>query len=106
MHVLPEGHFAARRLSGAVNACTYETAFLDKVREMAPALDARIVVHGEGALNLAAGSLLLADGKLAKGEFTIDMDSIACSDIPDSGVAAMLVGHLRTADFFQVAEQA
>ena len=49
VHVLPEEHFAARRLTGAVNACTYETAFLDKVRELAPGLDTPIVVYGEGA---------------------------------------------------------
>lgn len=180
VHVLPEEHFAARRLAGSVNACTYETAFLDKIRELAPGPDAPIVVYGEGApsldsedaveklvaagytnvtdfrgglreweaagfpleaklppptapaldgsfqvdvtasvirwtgqnlfnhhegtLKLAAGSLFLSNGKPEKGEFTIDMDSIACSDIPDSAMAAMLVGHLRTGDFFQVAE--
>lgn len=180
VHVLPEEHFAARRLTGAVNACTYETAFLDKIRELAPDPGAPIVVYGEGApslesedavaklvaagytnvadfrgglreweaagfpleaklpppsapvldgafqvdvtssvirwtgqnlfnhhegtLKLAGGSLFLSRGKLEKGEFTIDMNSIACSDIPDSAMAAMLVGHLRTSDFFQVSE--
>ena len=180
VHVLPEEHFATRRLARAANACTYETAFLDKVRELAPRVDTPIVVYGEGApsldsedaaaklvaagyvnvadfrgglreweasgfpleanlpppaapvldgsfqidvaasvilwtgqnlfnhhegtVMLAAGSLLLSQGTLEKGEFTINMNSIACSDIPDGAMAAMLVGHLRTADFFQVSE--
>ncbi len=180
VHVLPEEHFATRRLAGAVNACTYETAFLDKVRGLAPRLDTPIVVYGEGApsldsedaagklvaagysnvadlrgglreweaagfpleansappaapvldgsfqidvptsvirwtgqnlfnhhdgtVMLGAGSLHLSNGELEKGEFTIDMNSIACSDIPDGAMAAMLVGHLRTADFFHVGE--
>lgn len=179
LHVLPEEHFAARRLDGAVNACTYETAFLDKVRELAPDPHTPIVVYGEGApsldsadaaaklvaagytnvadfrgglrewaasglpvatyaplpaapvldgsfeiepasvirwtgqnlfnhhegtVKLAAGSLLLEHGNLAKGEFTIDLNSIACSDLSDHTLNAMLVGHLKTSDFFQVAE--
>ncbi|MEY3896817.1 MAG: hypothetical protein RLZZ214_2337, partial [Verrucomicrobiota bacterium] len=165
VHVLPEAHFTARRLAGAVNACTYETAFLDKMRDLAPAPDTPIVVYGEGApsldsadaaaklltagysnitdfrgglgewaaaglpiethaplpvapdldgafemdpaasvirwtgqnlfnhhegtLKLAAGSLLLGHGKLEKGEFTIAMESIACSDLTDSTLNAM-----------------
>ena len=178
--MLPEEHFAARRLAGAVNACTYETAFLEKVRELAPSLDTPIVVYGEGApsldsadaaakllaagysniadfrgglreweaaefpieihapppaapvldgpfemdmaasmirwtgqnlfnyhegtLKLAAGSLLLSQGRLEAAGFTIDMNSIACGDLTDNTLNAMLVGHLRTSDFFQVAE--
>jgi polyisoprenoid-binding protein YceI len=180
VQVLPEEHFATRRLAGSVNACTYETAFVSKIREMAPALDARVVVYGEGApsldsadaaeklaaagysnvadfrgglreweaagfplgaqlpppsapvldgvfqidtagsvirwtgqnlfshhegtVKLAAGSVVLAHGHLERGEFTIDLDSIACTDLADSTMAAMLVSHLRAADFFQVAE--
>ncbi len=180
VHVLPEEHYATRRLAGAVNACTYETSFVSKIREMAPALDAWLVVYGEGepsldsedaaakltaagysnvadfrgglreweaagfplgaqlpppsapvldgtfqidgsgsvirwtgqnllshhegTVKLAAGSVALSHGHLEKGEVIIDMDSIACSDIADSTMAAMLVSHLRTADFFQAAE--
>lgn len=46
----------------------------------------------------------LSKGKLEKGGFTIDMNSIACSDLTDNTLNAMLVGHLKTSDFFQVAE--
>ena len=64
VHVLPEEHFAVRRLAGAVNACTYETAFLDKIRELAPSPDAPIIVYGEGAPSLdsedAAAKLVAA----------------------------------------------
>lgn len=180
LHVLPEEHFAARRIAGAVNACTYETAFLDKVRELAPAPAAPIIVYGEGApsmdsadaahklalagytdvtdfrgglreweaaglpleaqaplpappvldghfhldtsasvirwtgqnsfnhhegtLRLAEGSLQLQHGRLTRGEFVIDMHSIVCTDLADPTWNAMLIGHLQSADFFQVAE--
>lgn len=180
LHVLPEEHFQARRIGGAVNACTYETAFLDKVRELAAGLETPIIVYGEGTpsldsedaaaklaaagysdvtdfrgglrewekagfplegdaalpaapvldgafevdvaasvirwtgqnlfnhhegtLKLAAGSLEIAQGKLVKSGFTIDMNSILCTDLTDKSMAAMLIGHLRTADFFQVGD--
>ena len=178
LHVLPEEHFAARRIAGAVNACTYETAFLDTVRQLAPAPDTPIVVYGEGnpsmdsadaaqklvlggyadvtdfrgglgewvaagmpvesdaplptapvldgtfridpassvirwtgqnlfnhhegTLMLAEGLLQIARGMLVSGEFAIDMNTIVCTDLVDPAWNAMLVRHLRSADFFQV----
>jgi polyisoprenoid-binding protein YceI len=61
LHVTPEEHFAACRLSGAKNACVYETAFLDHVRAMVSDHAASIVVYGAGAPSLdseeAAGIL-------------------------------------------------
>jgi len=180
LHVLPEEHFAARRIAGAVNACCYETAFLDQVRGLAARPDTPLVVYGEGALSLdsedaaarlvaagytdvsdfrgglkeweaaglpmeihaplplppvpdgaygidvaasvirwtgqnlfnhhegtlklAAGALELTQGALESGDFTIDMNSIACTDLTDNGLNAMLLGHLRTTDFFDVKE--
>ncbi len=60
--------------------------------------------YHEGTLKLAAGALVLTQGKLGKGGFTIDMNSIACDDLADSTLNAMLVAHLRTSDFFEVNE--
>lgn len=180
LHVLPEEHFAARRIAGAVNACTYETAFQDKVREWAPDPATPLIVYGEGApsldsadaaaklttagysnvsdfrgglheweaaglplegqaplpatpvldgafridpvasvirwtgqnlfshhegtLQLADGLLQVRQGLLSSGEFTLDMNSIACADLTDSTWNTMLINHLRNADFFQVDE--
>ena len=178
LHVLPEEHFAARHIAGAIYACSYETAFLVKVHQLATKFDTPLVVYGEGApsldsedaaarlvaagysnvadfrgglreweaagfplethaalpeapvldglfeidvaasvirwtgqnlfnyhegtLKLAAGALVLSQGKLGKGGFTIGMTSIACSDLTDSLLNEMLVSHLRTSDFFDV----
>lgn len=52
MHVLPEDHYARRRLAGACNACIYETAFPEKVRELVAEKTTPIVVYGEGAPSL------------------------------------------------------
>jgi polyisoprenoid-binding protein YceI len=58
--------------------------------------------HHSGTVKLSSGSIVLAEGKLISAEFTIDLNSIACEDITDSGVNAMLIRHLRDADFFEV----
>ena len=58
--------------------------------------------HHEGTVRLSSGSLLLEQGRPVKAEFTVDMDSIACSDLTDNVMNRMLIGHLRTADFFDV----
>ncbi|SMO59595.1 YceI family protein [Solitalea koreensis] len=59
-------------------------------------------VTGEhsGAIKLATGSLTY-DGKTIKGgTFTIDMNSISCSDITDANYNGKLIGHLKNDDFF------
>ncbi len=56
--------------------------------------------HHSGTVKLSAGEIVLRQGQLASARFTIDMTSIANEDISDSAMNAMLVAHLRTADFF------
>ncbi|MDN3620498.1 YceI family protein [Polaribacter undariae] len=57
-----------------------------------------------GTVALKSGGLLVEDGKLTSGEFVIDMTSIVNLDIPaDKEGNAKLVGHLTSADFFDVA---
>ena len=178
LHVLPEEIFAAQRLPDSRNACIYETAFLDKVRELGldPATPLVVYGAGEGSLDavtaaeklraagftqvqafegglaawtaaglplegtgqlpqppvpdgtfridtvqsvirwtgrnlfnhhsgtvrLAGGEIHLRQGQLASARFTIDMASIACEDLADPALNAMLLAHLRTADFFDV----
>ncbi len=57
-----------------------------------------------GTVALKSGGILLEDGKLTKGQFIIDMTSIKNLDMaakPEG--AAKLEGHLKSADFFDVA---
>jgi polyisoprenoid-binding protein YceI len=56
--------------------------------------------HHNGTVRLAEGELLVNRGQLASARFAIDMASIACEDLADSAMNAMLLAHLRTADFF------
>ena len=57
-----------------------------------------------GSLKLAGGTVEIRDGKLVAGEFRIDMDSLACTDLADTKMNRMLVDHLRSDDFFDVAD--
>jgi K(+)-stimulated pyrophosphate-energized sodium pump len=56
-----------------------------------------------GTVNFVSGNLVVANGVLTGGEFTVDMNSIVCLDIPaDDESNGKLVGHLKSADFFGV----
>lgn len=58
--------------------------------------------HHSGTVRLAGGEIILRHGQLVSARFTIDMTSIANEDISDSAMNAMLLAHLRTADFLDV----
>ncbi|RYD17052.1 MAG: sulfurtransferase [Verrucomicrobiaceae bacterium] len=57
-----------------------------------------------GSLKLGEGWLDVAGGKPAAGELTVEMDSLACTDLTDSTMNRMLIDHLRSADFFLAEE--
>ncbi len=57
-----------------------------------------------GTVAMQDADLLIEDGELKAGEFTIDMNSIKVIDIPEDNEGnAKLRGHLTSADFFDVA---
>ncbi|MCC5839995.1 MAG: YceI family protein [Opitutales bacterium] len=58
--------------------------------------------HHTGTLALGSGSLTMEDGQPTAAAFTIDMRSIACTDIRDAAANAGLVAHLLADDFFAV----
>ncbi len=59
--------------------------------------------HHSGTMLLAQGGITLRDNALVSAQFSIAMDSMACEDIPDSGMNQMLIGHLKSDDFFDTA---
>jgi polyisoprenoid-binding protein YceI len=61
-------------------------------------------VTGEhfGFIKLKEGTLTLKNGNIASGSFTIDMNTITCTDLEDAETNAKLVGHLKSDDFFGV----
>jgi N-ethylmaleimide reductase len=59
--------------------------------------------HHSGTVMLADGEMVIRDNTLVSARFRIDMNRIACEDIPDPGINRMLIDHLRSSDFFDVA---
>ena len=62
----------------------------------------KITEGHEGNINIMKGVLLINHGKLVGGEFSIDMNSISCSDIEAEKKNKYLVDHLKSDDFFDV----
>jgi polyisoprenoid-binding protein YceI/rhodanese-related sulfurtransferase len=50
INVLPSDAYALEHISGSENVCVYETAFMDKMKELVPGKDTKIVVHGLSAV--------------------------------------------------------
>ncbi|HMX40531.1 MAG TPA: YceI family protein [Saprospiraceae bacterium] len=56
-----------------------------------------------GTVKVQGGNVEFADGKLTGGSFTVDMNSMNCTDL-EGAMAAKVVGHLKSDDFFGVAK--
>jgi len=56
-----------------------------------------------GTILLKSGWLDITAADSAAGEFTLDMDSIADTDLADSALNRMLIAHLKSDDFFDTA---
>jgi polyisoprenoid-binding protein YceI len=57
----------------------------------------------KGTVALTNGFLMMDGDKITGGEFTVNMDSIQNTDLTDAAMKGKLVGHLKSADFFDVA---
>ena len=57
----------------------------------------------DGTVGLSESTLVVENGAITSGEFVVDMASIKNLDIKDEKKSAGLVGHLTSADFFDIA---
>ncbi len=55
-----------------------------------------------GKLKLGRGHIDIDENQLVGAVIPVDMNSLQCSDLDDSAINAMLIAHLRSADFFDV----
>jgi polyisoprenoid-binding protein YceI len=65
----------------------------------------KIVADGNrhrGTVDLSEGTLLVKDGNLVGGDFTIDMATLKATDLEGQDSQARLEGHLKSEDFFEV----
>ena len=65
-------------------------------------IGSKVASSHEGAVNIQKGILMIDHGTLVGGQFSIDMNSISCSDIESEKKNQYLVGHLKNEDFFNV----
>ncbi|HIK66807.1 MAG TPA: YceI family protein [Flavobacteriales bacterium] len=61
----------------------------------------KVVGSHEGEISLKSGELIYDDGNLVGGSFTIDMNSLICTDLSGE-YKGKLEGHLKSEDFFNV----
>ncbi len=62
----------------------------------------KVASSHEGNIEIQKGFLSLDHGTLVGGEFSIDMNSISCTDIESEKKNKYLVDHLKDEDFFNV----
>jgi len=58
----------------------------------------------EGTLAIKSGNLVVDSETIKEGSFVIDLNKIVNTDLTDAKMNEMLVGHLKSADFFDVAK--
>jgi polyisoprenoid-binding protein YceI len=61
----------------------------------------KVTGQHNGTIKLASGQLTVSGNDVKNGAFTIDMNSIACSDL-QGDYNQKLIGHLKGEDFFSV----
>ncbi len=67
----------------------------------------KIVGGHEGTINVSNGVVKFEGDKLVGGSFMFDINTLKCTDIPAEQKAnAKLIGHLKSADFFDVEKHA
>jgi polyisoprenoid-binding protein YceI len=57
-----------------------------------------------GVVSISEGKINAENGTIVSGTFTIDLNSITNTDLTDAGMNGKLVGHLKSPDFFDVAQ--
>lgn len=95
---------AAIALMASVSAFTVKPAdnyTVNTERSRVEWIGAKAKDYHTGTFNLKSGSLTADGGKLTGGSFVIDLTSIK---VTDAGGGERLAGHLKSADFFDVAK--
>ncbi len=57
-----------------------------------------------GSVAIKSGQLNFDHGSLVGGEFVLDLNALTCGDIADSALNRLLIEHLKSDDFFEVAQ--
>lgn len=83
-----------------------ETWKLDTTASKLEWVGTKVSGYHTGAIKIVSGDIQAKDGNITGGKFTLDMNSIATvgPNGSDAGKNSKLTGHLKSADFFDVAK--
>ncbi len=107
-------------LASCGNAPKGEKAVTDVAKEVKKAMAAKSYAVTEGStvhwtgskisgkhtgtFNVSGGNVDVKDGKVVGGKFTVDINSINCTDLAAGDGKEDIEGHLKSPDFFDVAK--
>ena len=57
----------------------------------------------DGSVQLVSGSIDISSASDVNGKFIVDLNSMKCFDLKNEGTNKKLIGHLKSDDFFDVA---
>ena len=91
---------AAKKVAPAMASKTYK---VDGTNSKISWIGTKVTGKHTGTLDINSGTVQTKDGKIVGGTFNIDMNSLACTDLEAGKGKEKLEGHLKSADFFNVA---
>ncbi len=86
------------------NFCFAEKVEIDLSNSQLTWLGKKVSGQHNGTIKFKSGYLNIVDNEVTDGEFILDMNSITNLDIESPEYKAKLEGHLKSNDFFNVAE--
>lgn len=88
--------------SSAALADTTGTVQLDPLASVITWTGKKVTGRHQGTVKLRSGRITLEKGQVSGGQVDVDMTTIRDEDLTDPEYNAKLVGHLKSADFFDV----
>jgi polyisoprenoid-binding protein YceI len=58
----------------------------------------------DGTIRVSSGQVVVAKSNIASGKLKVDMNGIACTDLPEGEYNSNLINHLKSPDFFDTAK--
>lgn len=93
---------ADRDLKLTNHADTKQTYVVSNEKSTITWLAKKVTGEHTGNVGITTGTITSIQGLLTGGNFEINLNSITCTDLTDPGYNGKLIGHLKSADFFDV----
>ncbi len=81
-----------------------QTYKVDTAKTKIEWLGKKVTGQHNGTISAKSGSLVFKEAELTGGEIIVDVNSMTCTDLTDPEYNAKFLGHMKSADFFDVAK--